>query len=50
MPESKGRAEKRWKAVMSTLKKEEFLKVNGFAEDPESMSWINRTHKVWMSY
>jgi hypothetical protein len=35
---------------MMTLEKEEFMKANGFVDDPESMAWINRTHQVWVSH
>jgi hypothetical protein len=33
-----------------TLEKEEFMKANGFVDDPESGAWINLTHQVWVSH
>lgn len=29
--------------------KEEFMKANGFTQDEESMAWVNRTERVWVS-
>jgi hypothetical protein len=32
------------------IKKEEFMKAQGFVKDPENMAWINATQRIWVSH